>query len=401
VRYWSILFALIAVLSVAAFVYAPFDRDWWLPNYSSANPGTVDQLRDAESQLSSLANRQSSLARTAAGSESPSGLADEQAKIQAELAAVHRGLADVAERKQLLPESREVAGQVASALESAESATASLRAGQGKDAATYAETASKVLGDAEATLGGMLGRVDYHTSSSAGREVDHLFLLILWITGIIFIGTQIALVWAAWRFVPEPGRRAQYFHGSQRLEVIWTIIPAAILVFIALYQMGAWTDIKFESSAPDVQPLARISARQFQWKIRYAGPDGRIGTPDDLHAVSDLHFVKDRPVKIELVTEDVLHSFYLPQLRIKQDAVPGLTIPVWFDCDQAGTYELVCAELCGWGHTKMRGHVTVHETQRDFDEWMTNALREQNRTQLNPTVASAATTASTTTEGGN
>src|SRR5690606_31425761 len=152
-----------------------------------------------------------------------------------ELTEVHRSLADVVERKQLLPESREAAGQVASALESVEGAADALRAGRGRDAATYAETAVKVLDDAEATLGGMLGRVDYHTSSSAGREVDHLFLLILWITGIIFIGTQIALVWAAWRFVPEPGRKAQYFHGSQRLEVIWTIIPAAILVFIALY----------------------------------------------------------------------------------------------------------------------------------------------------------------------
>src|SRR5262245_63794048 len=75
-----------------------------------------------------------------------------------------------------------------------------------------------------------------------GAEVDHLFVLILWITGITFVGTQIALVWATWRFGHAPDRRAQYFHGSQRLEVIWTIIPAAILVFIALYQMGAWTD---------------------------------------------------------------------------------------------------------------------------------------------------------------
>lgn len=242
-----------------------------------------------------------------------------------------------------------------------------------------------------------------------GAEIDHLFILILWITGLTFIGTQVALVWALWKFPAREGRPATYFHGSQRLEVIWTIIPAAILVFIALYQMGAWTGIKFRSAEPKVQPLAEVTARQFQWKIRYPGPDGRLGTADDLHTINDLRFVKDRPVVIHLKTEDVLHSFFLPNLRIKQDAVPGLTIPVWFDSDQAsprdarGGYEpfdLVCAELCGWGHTKMRGEVTIYETQREFDEWMSSALAEQNRSQLNPTIASTATAAAATAPAG-
>ena len=101
--------------------------------------------------------------------------------------------------------------------------------------------------------------------STFGREIDSLFLIILWITGIVFIGTQIVLVWA---MLPvrrradaqgRPVRKADYFHGSQRLEVIWTIIPAAILVFIALYQMGTWAEIKFRSAAPKVPPLAEIT----------------------------------------------------------------------------------------------------------------------------------------------
>jgi cytochrome c oxidase subunit 2 len=258
VRYWSILFALAAVFSVGAFVYAPFAADWWLPNPSGSD----------------------------------------------------------------------------------------------------------------------------HVISTFGREIDSLFVIILWITGIVFIGTQVALVWVAWKYVDGPGRVATYFHGSQRLEVIWTIIPAAILVFIALYQMGTWAEIKFPSAAPKVQPLAEVTARQFQWVMRYPGPDGKLHTPDDLYTVSDLHFVKDRPALIYLRSADVLHSFFLPQLRIKQDAVPGLTIPVWFDCDRAGSYELVCAELCGWGHYKMRGNVTVHETQKEFDEWQAKALVEQNRSQV-------------------
>ncbi|MDX2039026.1 MAG: cytochrome c oxidase subunit II [Isosphaeraceae bacterium] len=222
-----------------------------------------------------------------------------------------------------------------------------------------------------------------HPVSTAGREIDSLFSIVLWITGIVFIGTQVVLVWAAYRYSDSgDARKATYFHGSQRLEVIWTIIPAAILVFIALYQMGTWASVKFKSEAPKVLPLAKVTGRQFQWVIRYPGNDTKLNTSDDLVLVNDLHFVKDKPALIHLESGDVLHSFFLPQLRIKQDAVPGLTIPVWFDTDQAGKYELVCAELCGWGHYKMRGNVTVHGSQAEFDAWMQSALQEQARDQV-------------------
>ena len=227
--------------------------------------------------------------------------------------------------------------------------------------------------------------------STFGREIDSLFLIILIITGVVFIGTQIVMVYAAYKFVDEkdaqgrPVRKADYFHGSQRLEVIWTIIPAAILVFIALYQMGTWAEIKFRSMAPKVPPLAEITARQFQWVMRYPGPDGRLNTRDDLIVVNDLHFVKNKQALIYLKSSDVLHSFFLPHLRMKQDAVPGLTIPVWFDADTAtrpGITSWLCAELCGWGHYKMRGRVTVHETESDFQQWLDDKLAEQNRSQL-------------------
>ena len=110
-------------------------------------------------------------------------------------------------------------------------------------------------------------------------------------------------------------------------------------------------------------PVAEVTGRQFQWMIRYPGLDGKFRTADDLFTINDLHFVKDQKTLIHLQSKDVLHSFFLPALRIKQDAVPGLKIAVWFDADQAGHYELVCAELCGWGHGRMRGNVTVHATQ--------------------------------------
>jgi cytochrome c oxidase subunit 2 len=217
--------------------------------------------------------------------------------------------------------------------------------------------------------------------SSAAVQIDHLYILILAITGLTFIGVMVAMVVAMWRFGARPGRKAHYSHGSLKVEVVWTVIPAAILVFLALYQLRAWADIKFQSTWPDVEPVAEVTARQFQWKMRYPGPDGEIGTGDDLHTVNDLHFVKDEPTIIHLKSEDVLHSFFLPQLRIKQDAVPGMTIPVLFDANKAGRYELLCAELCGWGHYKMRAQVVVHESRGEFDEWAERSLLEQRRSE--------------------
>jgi cytochrome c oxidase subunit II len=134
--------------------------------------------------------------------------------------------------------------------------------------------------------------------------------------------------------------------------------------------------------------LAEITGRQFQWVMRYPGTDGKLNTSDDLFTVNDLHFVKNKQALIYLKSSDVLHSFYLPILRIKQDAVPGMTIPVWFDSDTAGDFELVCAELCGWGHYKMRGKVTIHETEAEFQQWFDKQMVEQNRSQLTMTTGS-------------
>ncbi len=207
-------------------------------------------------------------------------------------------------------------------------------------------------------------------TSTLGRQVDHLFLMILWITGIVFVGTQIALAYAVWRGANRKGRPAAYIHGSTILELVWTLIPAGILIFITLYQMGTWASIKFSSGKPEGPPLAEVTARQFQWMVRYPGPDGLLRTADDLHTLNDLRLVKGKPALIQLRSQDVVHSFFLPQFRVKQDAVPGWTISVWFDADRAGKYELVCAELCGWGHYKMRGEVTVYETQEELDQWL-------------------------------
>ena len=112
----------------------------------------------------------------------------------------------------------------------------------------------------------------------------------------------------------------------------------------------------------------RVAAKQFEWNVTYPGPDGRLDTADDFTDRNHLNLPLDRAVRIELTSEDVIHSFFLPDFRVKQDAVPGMMIPVWFEATKAGEYDWACAELCGLGHYRMRATVTVHEAG-GFERW--------------------------------
>ena len=113
--------------------------------------------------------------------------------------------------------------------------------------------------------------------------------------------------------------------------------------------------------------------------MRYPGKDGKLGTPDDIYHVNDLHVPVGEEILVSLKSQDVLHDFFLPNLRIKQDAVPGMAIPVWFKATEKGIFDLVCAELCGWGHYKMKGRLTV-ELRMDYDQWLENMFADQEAT---------------------
>ncbi len=215
--------------------------------------------------------------------------------------------------------------------------------------------------------------------STHGTQIDSLFYFILALTGIVFVVTEVLLFWFIWKYdAAKNDRPAAYIHGSHTLEVVWTIIPAATLLFLAIYQMNAWADVKMRR--PDMPPTVEVVARQFEWRLRYPGRDGELGTPDDLHLTNDLHLPIDEDVLIQLKSMDVLHSFFLPNVRIKQDAVPGMKIPVWFKARDAGEFDIVCAELCGWGHYKMKGRVTF-EPRAQFDAWLERKYAEQGATQ--------------------
>jgi len=215
--------------------------------------------------------------------------------------------------------------------------------------------------------------------STHGHAIDGLFTFILVLTGVVFVMTELVLVVFLWRYDHRTNQEpVKFVHGSHNLEVVWTIVPAATLLFIAIYQMNTWADIKI--NRPDMPPTVRVTARQFEWRLRYPGKDGVLGTQDDIFAVNDLHLPLNEEILVHLESADVLHSFFLPNLRIKQDAIPGSTIPVWFRATEPGTYDLVCAELCGWGHYKMKGRLTI-EPRKKFESWLEQKRQEQEAVQ--------------------
>ena len=210
-------------------------------------------------------------------------------------------------------------------------------------------------------------------SSYSGR-IDGLFYLILWITGIVFVIVEGLLLFFLFRYRHREGRRATYTHGNNRIEVVWTIVPALICVILALLSRRTWADIK--QSMPKDALAIEVTGEQFSWTIRYPGPDGRIGTPDDIVALNQLHFPVGRPVVATLRSKDVIHSFFLPEFRVKQDAVPGMSTRIWFDGLRTGHWEIACAELCGLGHYRMKGFVTV-ETPEEFQKWLADQTAQQ------------------------
>lgn len=227
--------------------------------------------------------------------------------------------------------------------------------------------------------------------SENGAVIDNLFNFIMYLTGVIFIGTSIALFLFMWKYDAERNAEpVRFTHGSHTLEIVWSILPSATLLFIAIYQMNAWADAKLRRPTEVIGnrevpklPLVEVTGRQFEWRIRYAGEDGLIGTPDDIHTVNDLHIPVGEEIVVAIKSQDVLHSFFLPNLRIKQDVVPGMKQHVWFQANETGAFDVVCAELCGWGHYKMRGRLTV-ESRANFDSWLAEQFAEQERMEFTP-----------------
>ena len=203
--------------------------------------------------------------------------------------------------------------------------------------------------------------------STYAPRIDDMFHLIMWITGVIFVLVEGVLLFFLWKYRSRPGREVHYTHGNNRLEVVWTIIPALICVMLALLSRRIWEDVK-EHMPHDALEI-RVTGEQFAWNILYPGPDGKFGTPDDIATLNQLHFPVGKAVVATLSSKDVIHSFFLPEFRVKQDAVPGMKTRIWFEANKVGHWEIACAELCGLGHFRMKGFVTV-DTPEEYQKWL-------------------------------
>lgn len=205
--------------------------------------------------------------------------------------------------------------------------------------------------------------------STFGPDIDRLYYIILFVTGVVFVGTEALLLWFVFRYRHKDGRKADYIHGSMKAEVIWTLTPFAVVLAIAFLSRGVWAEVRDPGRIPADAMEVQVHASQFEWTATYSGEDGEFGTGDDLTSRNVVHVPVDRAIRVTLTSEDVIHSFFLPDLRVKQDVIPGREVAVWFEATSAGEYPLMCAELCGLGHYRMGGTMIVH-SQDEYEQWL-------------------------------
>jgi cytochrome c oxidase subunit 2 len=223
-----------------------------------------------------------------------------------------------------------------------------------------------------------------------GALFDAQFLRTLVITGVIFVAAQLGLAWVLFRY-RDRGQSARYFEGNNIMEGAWTIATLVLFVGLGIYAERAWAEVHFIGAEPGALPI-EVTGQQFAWNFRYAGPDGVFGRTrpdlvsastgnavgvdptdpagkDDIISPGTIAVPAGREVDLIIKSLDVTHSFFVRELRLKQDAVPGMTIHLHFTANTPGTYEVACAELCGLGHYKMRATMIVM-TEPDFEKWI-------------------------------
>lgn len=222
-----------------------------------------------------------------------------------------------------------------------------------------------------------------------GHEIDDQFARTFVITGIVFVAAQFGLAYAVYRF-RDHGQKVTYFEGNNTMEIVWTLATVVLFVGLGLYARSAWAQVHFIGASEGAIPI-EITAQQFAWNFRYAGPDGKFGrikpelvsastgNPvglDSTDPVSKDDIVSPviavpvgREVELIIKSQDVTHSFYVRELRLKQDAVPGMEIHMHFTANDVGNYEIACAELCGLGHYRMHSMLQVM-SEADYEKWL-------------------------------
>ncbi len=235
-------------------------------------------------------------------------------------------------------------------------------------------------------------------ASVHGEWTDNLFWITMIVIGIVFVITQILLFVYSYKYQHKDNKRAYYYPHNNKLEIIWTMIPAVVMALLVFGGWKTWT--KITSAAPANAEVIEVMGKQFNWMVRYPGADGKLGVANytlidavnefgvdfsdqnsrDDFMPMEIHIPKGKPVLLKIRARDVLHSVFLPQFRLKMDAVPGMPTKFWFVPtkttaemrEETGNpeynYELACTEICGRGHFAMRMVVVVDEPE-DYIKW--------------------------------
>jgi cytochrome c oxidase subunit 2 len=238
-------------------------------------------------------------------------------------------------------------------------------------------------------------------ASDHGEKIDNMIWITLWVTGIVFVITQVLLFWFSYKYQEQEDRKAYYFPHNNKLELIWTVIPAIVLTVLVGFGLYYWFQITGE--APANSQVVEVYGKQFGWEFRYPGNDNKFGkryfkeineaknnplgqiwsdrdNHDDIYTAQDVHVVVGKPVKFIINAKDVIHDVGLAHFRMKMDAVPGTPTTMWFTpkfttvemkkkYGSNFNYEISCDQMCGKGHYMMKGNVIV-ETQAEFDAWL-------------------------------
>ena len=238
-------------------------------------------------------------------------------------------------------------------------------------------------------------------ASDHGEKIDFMLIITIAVTGVVFVLTQILLFWFAYKYQFSEKRTVFYFPHNNKLELIWTVVPAIFLTVLVGFGLFYW--FKITGDAPKDAQIVEITGKQFNWMMRYPGKDNVLGrknyrltdasngnalgvdwedgaSHDDIEA-TEMHLVVGKPVQLVINAQDVIHDVGLVHFRLKMDAVPGIPTTLWFTPlyttaqmkeitgNKDFVYEISCDQMCGSGHYSMRGVIVV-ETQEEYDAWM-------------------------------
>jgi cytochrome c oxidase subunit II len=214
--------------------------------------------------------------------------------------------------------------------------------------------------------------------SSFAPDLDSLLYLIYYITGAFFVLLEGYLIYLVIRYRRKSGTAAKYEPGEKWAQVQWIAAFTVIVMVLdfAIDFKGAriWAAVKEEMPACDV--TVKVAAKQFDWTFIYPDKDGKFDTAGAVSSYRELHVPVGKKIHVILTSSDVIHDFFLPEVRLKQDVMPGREINAWFDTNQTGTFNIVCNQLCGFGHTRMNGVLQV-EDEKTFQDWLAQKAKEQ------------------------